>query len=93
MPRIKGMGTSHRFKVISGITGSGTGGVGNIHPGIADSSQTNFAPSGASNSLYYARGPKIAYAGYDVVLPFSQFSMSDEVTWSAQYAGRFALAA
>lgn len=88
MPRIKGMGTSHRFKVISGITGSGTGGVGNIHPGIADSSQTNFAPSGASNSLYYARGPKIAYAGYDVVLPFSQFSMSDEVTWSAQYAGQ-----
>jgi hypothetical protein len=88
MPRIKGFGTSHRFKVISGITGSGTGGVGNIHPGISDSSQTNFAPSGASNSLYYARGPKIAYAGYDVVLPFSQFSMSDEVTWSAQYAGQ-----
>jgi hypothetical protein len=88
MPRIKGFGTSHRFKVISGITGSGTGGVGNIHPGIADTTQNNFAPSGASNSLYYARGPKIAYAGYDVVLPFSQFSMSDEVTWSSQYAGQ-----
>ena len=88
LPRIKGFGTSHRFKVVSGITGSGTGGVGNIHPGIQDTSQNNFAPSGASNSLYYARGPKIAYAGYDVVLPFSQFSMSDEVTWSAQYAGQ-----
>lgn len=88
MPRIKGMGTSHRFKVISGFTGSGTGGVGNIHPGIQDTTQNNFAPSGSSNSLYYARGPKIAYAGYDVVLPYSQFSMSDEVTWSAQYAGQ-----
>jgi hypothetical protein len=88
IPRIKGMGTSHRFKVISGFTGSGTGGVGNIHPGIQDTTQNNFAPSGASNSLYYARGPKIAYAGYDVVLPYSQFSMSDEVTWSAQYAGQ-----
>ena len=87
-PRIKGIGTSHRFKVISGFTGSGTGGVGNIHPGILDTTQNNFAPSGASNSLYYARGPKIAYAGYDVVLPYSQFSMSDEVTWSAQYAGQ-----
>jgi hypothetical protein len=87
-PRIKGIGTSHRFKVISGFTGSGTGGVANIHPGIVDSTQNNFAPSGASNSLYYARGPKISYAGYDVVLPFSQFSMSDEVTWSAQYAGQ-----
>lgn len=88
IPRIKGIGTSHRFKVISGFTGSGTGGVGNIHPGIQDTTQNNFAPSGASNSLYYARGPKIAYAGYDVTLPYSQFSMSDEVTWSAQYAGQ-----
>lgn len=88
IPRIKGNGTSHRFKVISGFTGSGTGGVGNIHPGILDTTQNNFAPSGSSNSLYYARGPKISYAGYDVVLPYSQFSMSDEVTWSAQYAGQ-----
>ncbi len=87
-PRIKGIGTSHRFKVISGFTGSGTGGVGNLHPGIQDTTQNNFAPSGASNSLYYARGPKISYAGYDVVLPYSQFSVSDEVTWSAQYAGQ-----
>jgi hypothetical protein len=88
IPRIKGSGTSHRFKVISGFTGSGTGGVGNIHPGILDTTQNNFAPSGAGNSLYYARGPKIQYAGSDVILPYSQFSMSDEVTWSAQYAGQ-----
>lgn len=88
LPRLKGMGTSHRFKVISGFTGSGTGGVGNIHPGIQDTTQNNFAPSGSSQSLYYARGPKMAYAGYDVVLPYSQFSMSDEVTWSAQYSGQ-----
>lgn len=86
--RIKGFGTSHRFKVISGFTGSGTGGVGNIHPGIQDTTQNSFAPSGSSNPLYYARGPKISYAGYDVVLPYAQFSMSDEVTWSAQYAGQ-----
>jgi hypothetical protein len=88
IPRGKGIGTSHRIKVISGYTGSGTGGVGNIHPGIQDTTQTNFAPSGASNSLYYARGPKIAYAGYDATFPYAQFSMSDEVTWSAQYAGQ-----
>ncbi len=88
LPREKGIGTSRRFKVISGFTGSGTGGLGNIHPGIQDSTQNNFAPSGSSNSLYYARGPKIAYAGYDTTLAYSQFSMSDEVTWSAQYAGQ-----
>lgn len=88
IPRKKGIGLSHRFKVISGFTGTGTGGVGNIHPGIADSTQTNFAPSGASNSLYYARGPKISYAGYDKNVSYSQFSVSDQVTWSAQYAGQ-----
>jgi hypothetical protein len=88
IPRKKGVGTSHRFKTISGFTGTGTGGVGNIHPGIADTTQNNFAPSGASNSLYYARGPKISYAGFDTVVPYSQFSVSDQVAWSAQYAGQ-----
>lgn len=88
IPRKKGIGLSHRFKVISGFTGTGTGGLGNIHPGIADTTQTNFAPSGAGQSLYYARGPKISYAGYDKTVPYSQFSVSDQVTWSAQYAGQ-----
>lgn len=87
-PRIRGLGTSHRFKSLTGATGTGTGGVGVIHPGIADTSQTNFAPSGASNNLFYARGPKISYAGTDTVVPYSQFSVSDEVTWSAQYSGQ-----
>ncbi|MGH3826855.1 MAG: hypothetical protein ACRDQX_06740, partial [Pseudonocardiaceae bacterium] len=76
-PRTRGFGTSHRYKVISGYTGTGTGGVNNIHPGIVDTTQTNFAPTGASQSLYYARGPKMAYAGYDMVVPYSQFSLSD----------------
>jgi hypothetical protein len=88
LPRIKGQGTSHRFKALTGATGTGTGGVGVIHPGIADSTQTNFAPSGAANGLFYARGPKIQYAGIDTNIPYFQFSVSDEVTWSAQYAGQ-----
>ncbi|MFJ5217174.1 hypothetical protein ACIP98_20930 [Streptomyces sp. NPDC088354] len=88
LPRKKGIGLSHQFKVISGFTGTATGGVANIHPGIGDTTQTNFAPSGASNALYYARGPKISYAGYDKTVAYSQFSVSDAVTWSAQYAGQ-----
>jgi hypothetical protein len=88
IPRRKGVGLSHRFKVISGFTGTATGGVANIHPGIADTTQNNFAPAGASNSLYYARGPKITYAGYDITVPYAQFSVSDQVAWSAQYAGQ-----
>lgn len=86
--RRRGIGTSHRFKRITGFTGTGTGGVGSFHPGIADTTQTNFAPAGAGNALYYARGPKISYAGDDQVVPYAQFSVSDEVTWSAQFSGQ-----
>jgi hypothetical protein len=88
IPRERGIGTSHRFKTITGFTGSGTGGVGVVHPGIVDTTQNNFAVSGSSNALYYNRGPKISYAGIDTSLPYMQFSLSDEVTWSAQYAGQ-----
>lgn len=87
LPREKGQGTSRRYKRITGITGSGTGGVGNIHPGIAETTQNNFAPQGASNPLYFARGSKIAYAGDDQIVPYFQFGLSDEISWQAQYAG------
>lgn len=81
IPRKKGIGTSHRFKVISGITGSATG-VDDLYPGISDSTTTSFG------SVNYLRGPKISYAGYDVAVPYSQFSLSDQVSWSAQFAGQ-----
>lgn len=88
IPRQKGVGTSRKYKRITGFTGSGTGGVGVFRAGITDTTQTNFAPSGASQSLYYARGSKIAYAGDDVTVPYLQFSVSDQVAWSAQFAGQ-----
>jgi hypothetical protein len=87
LPREKGQGTSRRFKRITGITGSGTG-VGNIHPGISETTQNNFAPAGASNALYLARGSKIGYAGDDKIVPYFQFSLSDSVSWQAQYGGQ-----
>lgn len=79
--RKKGTGTAHRIKVISGFTGTGTGGVGNIYPGISDSTTTTFG------SLNYLRGPKIAYAGYDKSFTYKQFSLSDAVPFSAQFQG------
>lgn len=88
IPRGRGVGLARRFKSITGISGSGTGGVGVLRPGIADTTQTSFAPSGASNALYYARGPKITYAGSDTTIPYIQFSVSDQVSWSAQFAGQ-----
>ena len=88
LPREKGQGTSRRFKRITGITGSGTGGVGVFHPGISETTQNNFAPSGASNALYLNRGAKITYAGDDKVVPYFEFGVSDSVSFAAQYAGQ-----
>lgn len=79
--RKKGTGTAHRFKVISGFTGTGTGGVSNLHPGISDSTTTQFG------SINYLRGPKISYAGYDKAVTYKQFSLSDAVPFSAQFQG------
>jgi hypothetical protein len=88
LPREKGQGTSRRFKRITGITGSGTGGVGVFHPGIAETTQNNFAPAGASNALYLNRGAKITYAGDDKIVPYFEFGVSDSVSFAAQYAGQ-----
>lgn len=80
--RKKGVGTSHRIKVISGYTGTGTGGVGNTWPGITDATTTAFG------SVNYLRGPKISYAGYDKAVNYKQFSLSDAVPFSAQFQGQ-----
>ena len=88
LARVKGQGTARRIKRITGITGSGTGGVSVFHPGIAETTQTNFAVNGSSNALYLNRGAKISYAGDDKIFPYYQFSMSDEVSFAAQFAGQ-----
>jgi hypothetical protein len=88
LPREKGQGTSRRYKRITGITGSGTGGVGVFHPGLSETTQNNFAPAGASNALYLNRGAKITYAGDDKVVPYNEFGVSDSVSFAAQYAGQ-----
>jgi hypothetical protein len=58
IPRKKGVGTSHRVKRILGYTGTGTGGQGQIWPGITESTQNNFA-GGGSTPLQLIRGPQI----------------------------------
>lgn len=78
--RVKGVGTAHQFKRITGISGSGTGGLGLVRPGITDATTTNFG------SLAYGRGPKMQYAGDEVSVPYKQFSMSDSVPWSNQFS-------
>lgn len=82
-PRLPGQGGSRRFKVISGFTGTGTGGATTVQPGINESS-TNAGPGGLS----YIRGPYINYDGYDVVVNYVTTSLSDSVSWQAEYQGQ-----
>lgn len=89
--RKRGIGLAHRFKVISGFTGTGTGGVGVFHPGITEggvnSQGTGFQPGGSPFPTYL-RGATISYAGYDKAVNYKQFSVSDSVSWAAQFAGQ-----
>ena len=79
--RKKGVGTAHRIKRITGYTGTGTGGQGNIWPGITETSQTAFG------GLNLERGPKISYTADDITLPYNTYSLSDSVSFDANFSG------
>jgi hypothetical protein len=79
--RKKGVGTSHRVKRITGYTGTGTGGQAQVWPGITESTTTAFG------SINYERGPKISYTADDLVLPYNSYSLSDSVSFDANFSG------
>jgi len=81
LPRKKGVGTSHRIKRITGYTGTGTGGQTNIWPGITETTTNTFG------SVAYERGPKISYTADDLVLPYNTYSLSDSVSFDANFSG------
>ena len=81
IPRKKGIGMSHRVKRILGYTGTGTGGVGNIWPGITQSTTTAFG------SIDFQRGPQISYSADDLILPYNSYSLSDAVSFDANFSG------
>jgi len=81
IPRKKGVGTSHRIKRITGYTGTGTGGQGNVWPGVTESTTTAFG------SISFQRGPKISYTADDVIFPYFSYSLSDAVSFDANFSG------
>ena len=81
IPRKKGVGTSHRVKRITGYTGTGTGGQGQIWPGITESTTTAFG------SINFERGSKISYTSDDLILPYNSYSLSDSVSFDANFSG------
>ena len=85
IPRKKGVGTSRRVKRITAYTGTGTG-VGNLWPGITETTQNNFAPGGAT-PFQLERGPQISYQADDLVIPYNSYSLSDQVSFDANFSG------
>jgi hypothetical protein len=83
--RRRGQGLNHQFKRVLGYSGTKTGGAaGNlINPGISESTTNTFGPG----NIAYARGPKIQYAADELVFPYCQFGLSDQVSFAAQFAG------
>lgn len=81
IPRKKGVGTSHRVKRITGYTGTGTGSQAQIWPGITESTTTAFG------SISYERGAKISYTADDLILPYNSYSLSDSVSFDANFSG------
>jgi hypothetical protein len=78
--RKKGVGTAHRIKKITGYTGTGTGGQGQLWPGVTESTTNTFG------SIAYERGPKISYTAEDAIFPYFSFSLSDSVSFDANYS-------
>jgi len=82
LPREKGEGASRRFKVISGISGSNTGGLTTVQGGFNETT-VNVGPGG----LGFLRPPYLQYAGYDQVQSYVSYGLSDSVSWQAQFQG------
>ncbi len=82
LPRVKGQGSVRRLKIISGVTGSQTGGATTLNPGIAENANVT-TPTGQS----YVRGPAISYDGYDIAINYVTNSLSDYVSWQAEFQG------
>lgn len=83
IPRTQGQGKAHQYKRITGISGSGTGGVADLRP--------TFAPEGASSSwgsLTLSRPTKIAYAADETTVTYRMYGLSDSVTFGGEWVGR-----
>ncbi|MHB8671687.1 MAG: hypothetical protein ACYDAD_14200 [Acidimicrobiales bacterium] len=81
LPRADGQGTSRRYKRITGISGSGTGGVGDLLPVLDGSASTQ-------DAIGRIRGKDIAYAGDERSIAHREFALRTSVPWSTQFQGQ-----
>jgi len=83
IPRISGQGAAYRFKVLNGITGSGTANLNSMNIGFSENATTVTPGSG----INLVRPNYMTYSAYDVVQSFVTSGISDSVTFQAAYQG------
>jgi hypothetical protein len=82
IPRQKGQGTAREYRRILGYTNTGMGGIADQTPFFSSESDTGTPTFGA---LALRRGQKIAYAMDVHTANYMEMSLSDMVTWKAQF--------
>ncbi len=80
IPRVLGRGPSALAKVITGFSGSATGGIGAVSPFF------NLEVPNAGSNVEAARGNPVSYATGDVIVPFAFSALRDAVTMPAQFS-------
>ena len=88
VPRVAGQGTSHRAKLVTGISGSqtGSGSTGNAQ-------RVSISELGSGSSVGGSNWPmNIPASGnqsaVDMNIPYQFFGMSESLSWLAQFAGQ-----
>jgi hypothetical protein len=81
--RVRGQGTSHKAKALTGISGSGSGGIQSIDAGFAENQTTTTPGSG----IQLVRPSYINYAAIDQSWTYVTQGLSDSVTYQAQFQG------
>ena len=84
VPRVPGQGTSHRAKLVTGITGSQTGGLANQRISISETPQGQSIGGNWPLSL----PPAGSQTATDMNIPYKFFGMSESLSWLAQFAGQ-----
>jgi len=82
LPRQKGQGTAREYRRILGYTNTGMGGVSDLSPFFNSESDSGTPTFGA---LALRRGQKISYAMDVHTANYVEMSLSDMVTWKAQF--------
>jgi hypothetical protein len=87
MPRAKGQGTAREYRRILGYSNTGMGGVANLTPFFTSESGATLSSGGATfGALNLVRGQKISYAMDVHTVGYVELSLSDIVSWKAQFS-------